>query len=644
LDPAAVWVGMGVTPADGDLRDVTPALARFDSLPLIETIRAVVRSLPARVQMPLRQLAWRLSEVSPLLDKAEVRAISEASELLRNDPTRISTDDYEWINGELACGLIPHLSAREQLDLIRALPTGAPLYKHLGRGLRALRPEDLERDMLSVSDQDSEGLTRLLFFAARSRSPLTDRSRTIVLDAVNSSDERLAAVAANLVYNVADAVLDDALLDRAGTAAWAFETSERWFYHGRAIAAAALRRAGCDSIDRVQPRFLGALALKCPDGVLPRLEDSIEKALMGCLRPPGLEPPVGMRPTTRIADEGLEVSSQVSDVRGPHSPRDRLALNELNDMESAVRRFGERQQSMIAAVREYERALIADGAGAVSMLMVWDNLRAVVDRAPSRAEGWIDAILATDEGRLLSQARNLGIAIAGAHAAHDGEKAAAALTRLRDAIPIWDVQVDGIDLYERALFSAATVPPLRRLRAERLSNSFDDEAIESAVFAAEVCGSGDWLTEFVDTLLMATTVWEQALGVTIAGFRPSNAASDRILATNRGTGFLEHAARFARENYERNHWARHWVDAARSAPDAIDVWRFAKLAEGVVDRRFVTWMRTDATSEAWVHASDEICERLQKAADLRSKERGKSLFGLTRPERDLAQMVFEAPA
>jgi hypothetical protein len=99
----------------------------------------------------------------------------------------------------------------------------------------------------------------------------------------------------------------------------------------------------------------------------------------------------------------------------------------------------------------------------------------------------------------------------------------------------------------------------------------------------------------------------------------------------------------AAKNYRRNQWARHWGNSMLTASDPIDFWRFGKLAEGVVDWRFVNWFGSKKGSVLLERFGDELYTRFRKAAGKRTKKREDTLFGLKAPDRDLLIILKDGP-
>jgi hypothetical protein len=196
-----------------------------------------------------------------------------------------------------------------------------------------------------------------------------------------------------------------------------------------------------------------------------------------------------------------------------------------------------------------------------------------------------------------------------------------------------------MSLYDCALFGAAETSALNPLREEVFEGALDDAALEAAVIAAESCGAGPWLDRHVERLLASSHPGDLARGLTVLGLRHFDDQSDQKLARLAGPGFLGQVTAVAMKNSRRARWAQHWIELASNASDPIDFWRFGKLAEGVADWRFARGFENSGEGPLLDPFGDELCGRLQKAAEARTEKRKKTLFGLKVPDQDLLRVL-----
>ena len=77
------------------------------------------------------------------------------------------------------------------------------------------------------------------------------------------------------------------------------------------------------------------------------------------------------------------------------------------------------------------------------------------------------------------------------------------------------------------------------------------------------------------------------------------------------------------------------MSAAVAAKEATDWWRFAVLAESVIDRRYSIWLVEPVANALWQRFGNELLDRLRRKAKKKTEERNGTLFGLKAPDSEL---------
>ena len=230
------------------------------------------------------------------------------------------------------------------------------------------------------------------------------------------------------------------------------------------------------------------------------------------------------------------------------------------------------------------------------------------------------------------QLKNWGLAIACAYAIHDEAAAARTFQALRLWRSTWNLLVEDVPIYDYMLLSAPDGPAINDLRREAFGAAMDDQSLEQLVVAAQINGAEAWLSTYSATLLDSPIPGEQAQAITLAGFRTNNPDSDRILRGEYGTGFLGDVAKYARENYRRDAWASHWATAAFTATSGTDYWRFATLAEGVVDGRYRVWVTGLMPSQFAASYVERFAERLERRLPTLDQATVARLYSVLQPQ------------
>lgn len=634
------WSHSGHTMEDANLEAAIPALARFDAPVIVDALRQIARSTERRSQFPLRQLAWRLPELSPLFDQATVTAVESAYRRLLSQPGLMRDEDSKWIISRIVGALIPHFDAEQQLDLLLKMPPDVPDFLDLLHGIKALSPQALERWLaLAVTENNSVNLRRILFFASVNRVVLTDRARQIIADQVNSPDASVAVCASAAVCQAKDHALNALILKQTQPRESVAAEDEYW--RSRAIATAIVEQKRADLLHLVDPQFLLYVAAALGGQPLESVADTVGRAVNLLVEPiSSVSQLSNVQMIVNISKDGLvytkwpeEDAAGNGDLNSPREMNDRTFLE---DSDARNQRYRE----LTANLRAFETTLAREGASA--LVQPWSTgFDQIVERDQNLVQGWLDRILATAENQSLRQIHNLGVCLAAAYAARDGTKAAAVLRHLRHSIPVILILVgkERMSLYNYALFGAAETSALNPLREDVFASAFDDAALEAAVIAAESCGAGPWLDRYVERLLASSHPGDLARGLTVLGLRHFDDQSDRNFASFAGPGFLGQVTNAAAKNSGRARWAQHWIERASNAADPIDFWRFGKLAEGVADWRFAREFDNVRTAALLDRFGDELCPRLQKAAEARTEKRKKTLFGLKVPDQDLLRVL-----
>lgn len=643
IQPLNIWNHMGTTSEDNDLEHITPALSRFEPDLIVTTLQEVAKSIEHRSQFPFRQLAWRLPGLSPLFTKETIKAIEAAYHRLTSELNVVGDEDLNWITSMLVNALTPHFDAEKQLDLLLSMPKSVPEYLHLRNGLKTLTAKNLENRLEKVIHlPDSISLRRILFFASATPASLTDRSRQIIAEQMNCSDSIVADCAAAVVLKAQDGPLNKLVVEQTQYQNNPTNVPAKGSLRGGPHAAAIIQQKRQDLLHLVAPPFLGHVAVALGGKALDMLADYFEINLNRLLQPLSTPEPKLGRVFLNISNDGFEFTKSVDNSNKTNPFEDLLSWNDhTQDHQVEARVATDYEQEMWRKIDAYEEALAKEGADIIAFPTQGRGLVEFGKRNPDRIRHWLDLILETRDHRTLRQVYNQGIVLAGTYATHDGNKAAEVLRHLYDyqtfvTVTIGKIQVN---LYDQALFGTPDISELDPLREKEFFSAFNDATIEVKVAAAEVCGAINWLDTYINKLLESHHPGDQARGLTIAGLRNTNAVSTHAFERDWGMGFLGEVAKLGAKNYQRAQWAGYWLNCILNASNPIDFWRFAKLAEGIVDWRFVNWFEGKEVSVLLERFGDVLYSRLWKAAAKRSKKREDTLFGLKAPDPDLVMIL-----
>jgi hypothetical protein len=625
VDIMTVWSHMGNTLEEHNLEYATEPLTRFNPGPLIGVFRGIAASAGQRTGFALRQLGWRLPSLSPLFTQDTVTTVLEAFERLvtmDNDENR----ERDWIASNLLVACMPHLDARSQLQWILRLPSACPLDSRFAYAISEVPSEDIDNQLArATSAADTVALSRVLLFAGLGQAKLTQPLRAAILENLESTNDELAVAAAIAGAGCADADLFEQLISLLEAPA------RQSYYHHVLFTRAVLARKRDDLIRFVDPRFLGQVVLhlkgKGLELYVGYLDNIIIRALSSCSVVHGDE----VQPYLDVSTDGFRATGW-GEATAVQSGED--AIRELAEPDGGLEGFAKKQEGIRAWLRQFHDQLENEQAEYLSEAPPQHGLEYVVAEHAAKVSEWLKSILRTTDPWLLRQVNNVGLAVAAAFASRDDELSAAVLSHLRGTRSITRVTIDGHDLDDLALFRAQGGAAINGLRSARFTSALADSEIEAAVAAAEFSGAGEWLERFVEESFSSNAVADHALAITVAGLRCENAQSERVLQATR-VGFLADVSAAALKNYRQNAWAMHWVSAAVAAKEATDWWRFAVLAESVIDRRYSIWLVEPVANALWQRFGNELLDRLRRKAKKKTEERNGTLFGLKAPDSEL---------
>ena len=114
-----------------------------------------------------------------------------------------------------------------------------------------------------------------------------------------------------------------------------------------------------------------------------------------------------------------------------------------------------------------------------------------------------------------------------------------------------------------ALWKSAANPLLDELRRARLERAVTDHELAMEVLAAEQAGRHDILDAYIKATCDGDTPAIVARGLMVAGFCDDREEPARVLAAHAGrAGLISTAHSAAEYAFERNQWARQWMDDA----------------------------------------------------------------------------------
>jgi hypothetical protein len=638
-----VWIFMGNTVENSTLEKVTPALARFDAPVIIRALHEVINSIENRIKTPLRQLSWRLPELSPLFDSTAIDAVMATYERLINAPDILESSDLSTIANNILSSLLPHFDAEAQLSILLKLPHSAGESLDLWRVLKVLPAERLEHHLNEALKRPATpDLKRVLFFAAGKSAKLTDCAREIVAKQINNKDTIVAGYAAQVAYVAQDDTLYRMMIEQAKPYDRLEEAINVTSWRQHAIAEAVIRQKRPDLLHLVSPQLMGYVTIALGSQAYQAVKMAIEHRFNRLLQPINIFEPSNANMFLGVSHDGTEVTQWMEPASQQDSYPD-VEVQTPDDLNESLHEINQLQKDfeIFEAQSSINLDLLEDDATELISNLCWYDAVLMSQHDAAQISRWLDKILAIKDQRTLRNIYNFGIVLAGAYATYDAMKAIQLLEHLHGANSIVTIVIgqERIPLYLQTLFKTAStatfVAALDPLRERFFREAFTDADLETGVISADACGASAWLDAYMNRLLASSHPGEQARGLTIAGLRHKNAIAQSALAQSWGDGFLGEVAAHARKTYQKNEWASHWFALAAATDDPIDFWRYGQLAQGIADRRFSRWLDGVPESLLSLRFGAELVTRLKTAAEKRSGKRKETLFGLKAPDQHI---------
>jgi hypothetical protein len=590
INPAELRRLMSNTRDDYFFTTAQPGLARFCPEAAVAVLRALADQAVTRPQAEFRQAVFPLkSDTVGLEDRVAAPYVEKAREIAQRALDAGEDKNNEaWVAAQYALSVaFPHMSGDAQFNALVSHPKDITILVDLCYLFQPIDENKLEYALdKAVQEGNPVAQFRILCFAEYSRTPMTARTKQLVLNLLASQHDHVRLSALALIRATADPVLLARLVNSDWSAANLDGVSHKIeMLHGsQALVLAAeqgmitleacLDRIALSAHEDLAERLGPEAALAVADRLNTAILKAAEFQVTGNL--PDIEQSFEGRHWSVV----FEVSEKPSEEKTPHEQFRRLA--ETGDA------WYERQKQNQAAADRFERDLTKAGAQLI-IQSVTAGLLAQIDKvAPAMVDTWHAFILRLDN-KALNNVHNIASVVAEAISKRNATAGLALFERLRTSSPHVRVTFgpDKIGLDAVTVWSAADSSEIKQLRSSRLDSLGNDYDLAIEVLAAIMAGRVDVLRDYVVDRRQRPEPAHRARAAMVAGLSPEESwAIDTIDMLKDEHGFLLWAYRGAKYAMERHQWSRHWAAQMRTATDPIDLWRHTVLLAKIVDGRF----------------------------------------------------------
>lgn len=189
---------------------------------------------------------------------------------------------------------------------------------------------------------------------------------------------------------------------------------------------------------------------------------------------------------------------------------------------------------------------------------------------PHIIEKWFNLLLPINDSRL----KNLCFLVAKSYSTKNSEKSVELFRKAVKLDNFFTVSYgNGLTAEHMAIWGAESSESLDELRTERLNNATNDHDIAIEVLAAETCGKGQFILDYVDSGLKNSHPYIQSRAIMVAGFsNQTETFSKPLESAAQQSGLVGDVAKVAIEAHKRCCWTQHWAKKMIEAQTAEEFW------------------------------------------------------------------------
>ena len=615
-----------------------PGLARFRPEVASGVLRAFAAQATTRQQEEFNQAVNFLAEQTVALDRQIAAAYVEKGRAIAQAALDVGTDKHNqaWVAAQFAlCVAFPHMTGQEQLEALLSHPEDMTVMmdlSYLFRPVDSVRIEcELER---AIHESNFVQQFRVLLFAEYSLTPLSVRTKNMVVSLLTSNHDHVRLSALSLIRATADAGLLAALVN-TGWSADSLDAVSRKIeiMHGsRALVLAAEQGSitieSC--LDRIDFSALELLAEKLGTeasvAIAERLDVAIRKACQFQV--------IGNLPDIEQNLQGRHwpIIYEVSQKALPNeTPGERL----LRSADTGDAWY-DRQEKSRKAVERFERDLANAGALLVIRPVTVELIAAIDDADTSFADAWLK-LFTELSGQALRNVHNVGMVVAEVVGIRDAVAGMKLFEHLQSSTPQVHVTFghSKVDVDAMTAWGAAVNREMKERCFSRLDRISNDHELATEILAVIRAQRIDALRDYVLDRRERVEPALRARAAMVAGLSPDEPwAVETVDLLKDEHGFLKGAYKAARYAMERHQWSRQWAAEMRDTTDPIELWRCSVLLSKIVDGRFdKAELAGDAPSELIQQFGPTFDSAIRQRVRKWKSRRNSKLFGMNAPDK-----------
>ncbi len=602
IDTHNLWVVLGTTASDHELKTYEPALAAYAPEALAALIRFVARQITERQGIAQRQLSISLVKHYLILNKEEHEIVRSAWDELVSGVDNWGEDekDAEMFIFKV---VLAHMDGDAQLAALLHRPERSVDLSNYKHEFLPVKEWELVRIQLE-NVTDAKALARTLWF-------LTVHPETIPHDLLNNSIVPLLnhehAFVRSLVLELVYRTKEESAINSVVRGEWHWDSSDDGFQNhwGSLILCEYGESLSFDEIcRRVPPNYLGyAIMHRGYKQHEVQTYAALIHQLMLQIGTNGPDLPIDLP----AFDVESSASGDVQRVNRRKLANDystsSITFLDPNSTWGGMEESGnpdlanwnanaavDQQRKLWDIIGEAIEQQKTAGNSWFGQNFHEETLDKVIEECPDLVAKWISSAL---PNKTIRRGSSFYSALCSVLLKEQADKGIELFSRLQETdtrIRIIDHDTQ-LDLLDFALFDTTPSENVKNAWQRELERCDTDQDLMRITLLAQNGTGGDWLRSYINERLHSTAPLDKARAIVLSGFLddPESLETTQQLVQSQPDTWPGELAKTAEQRRYRNSWAKYWFTRFMTAGDDTIAWASHRLFLRCVDSRFWFW-------------------------------------------------------
>ena len=188
---------------------------------------------------------------------------------------------------------------------------------------------------------------------------------------------------------------------------------------------------------------------------------------------------------------------------------------------------------------------------------------------------------------------------------------------------------NGLNTEHITVWQAENSESVDELRRERLNKATNDHDIAMQVLAAETCGKGHFILDYVSNGLKDTHPYVRSRAIMVAGFSNQTESFSKTLeAAAQQSGLVGDVAKVALEAHKRCCWTQHWAKKMIEVQTVEEFWCASRLLVKIADGRLRLFLDNQTNLGLhWPNFKKIIADETKKRSEKWESKRKETFLG-----------------